>query len=98
VHAVASQSGSCITPIRPDELTCSTVDDCEASEAVDLPMPLVAVDRAGHVVAVGVGGSHPGEDVGVEEDRRERLDVVRPPPPKDEALGLECHKLDLLDL
>jgi hypothetical protein len=84
-------------PSAPEELTCSAVDDRESSEPVNLPVAVVALDGASHVVAVGVVGSDPGEDVGVEEDRPEELDVLRPPAPKDEALGLECHELDLLD-
>ena len=62
-----------------------------------LPVPVVAVDRASHIVAVGPRRPQPGEDVGVEEDRRERRDVVRPPAPQDEALGLESYKVDLLN-
>jgi len=81
-----------------DELTGPPVGNREPSEAVGLPVPVVALDRAGHVVAVGVGLSDPREDVGMEEDRRERLNVVRQPAPWDEPLGLEFHELDRLDL
>ena len=60
-------------------------------------MSVVALDRAGNLVAVGVGRSQPDEDVWMEEYRRERLEVLRPPAPQDEPLGLESHKRELLE-
>jgi len=74
------------------------VHDREPSEAVGLPVAVVALDRASYVVPICPGGPDPGDHVGMEEDRGERVDVVRQPAPQDEPLGLESHSADCLDL